>query len=613
MSKGKGTSRLKLLWREARAILAGQTVDLLPSRKGWAGYSRADFKADALASVSVALLALPQGMAFASIAGMDVVQGIACAAVAAVAAGLFCGSRFIALGPTNATAFTVFSFFATYPALGARQAELMPWLAVLLGVIFLSGAFLRVAELVQYISRSVMIGYLSGAALLIIAIQMKDVLGVSLSEPGESAPRTFFSTTSRLVGKWAEVKPASVGLAVGTLLIYVVLGRWRPHWPAFALAMVLATLLAMGLGQFNPAVADLPRLVPYLPSDLHPKLPVPTANLADDLGALFGLALALAFIGSLETSVMVKAMAGRSGEKINLDQDVYGLGMANLASAFVGGLPASGSLTRTALARNAGGKTRLSMLINGLICGALAFVIGPLVGWIPKALLAGLVIAVAWKLFNPRQLRICLRATVSDAITVVATLLATLIVPLYVAIFTGIVVSVMLYLRKAARPELVEYEFNEQGALAETSHRRIPAIAIVHVEGDLFFGAADLFRTQIQRTMLDPMLKVIILRLRNARNLDATSVLALEELMDAVTAEGRHLLISGVTKSVYRVLRNAGTLERLDRRNVFIHSTGNPNVSTRNALQRAQEILGTREAEIQIFVDQNKKRTGGSA
>lgn len=607
------TTRLKLLWREARAFFAGQTVDPLPARKGWSGYGLARLKADGMAGGTVALLALPQGMAFASIAGMNVAQGIACSAVAAIAAGLFCASRFVALGPTNATAFTVFSFFATYPALGARQAELMPWLAVLLGVIFLSGAFLHVADLVQYISRSVMVGYLSGAALLIMATQMKDVLDVSLAAPGELVPRTFFSTLGRLAGKWGEINPASVGVTAGTLLIYAVLSKWRPRWPTFALAMIMATVLTVGLGMFTPVVKELPRLAAYSPADLHPKLPAPTANLLDDLGALFGLAFALAFIASLETSVMVKGMVGRTKEKVNLDQDVYGLGMANLASACVGGLPASASLTRTALARAAGGETRLSLIINGLICGALALAVGPLVGWIPKAVLAGLVIAVAWKLFNPRQIRVCLRATGSDAITVVATLLATLLVPLYVAIFTGIAISVMLYLRKAARPELVEYEFNEEGTLAETSQRRIPAIAIVHVEGDLFFGAADLFRNQIQRTLQDPMLKVIILRLRNARNLDATSVLALEELMDAVKAEGRHLLISGVTKSVYRVLRNAGTLERLDRRNVFIHSPGNPNVSTRNALQRAQEVLGTRQADIQIFVDQNKKRPAGTS
>jgi sulfate permease, SulP family len=158
----------------------------------------------------------------------------------------------------------------------------MPWLAVMLGVIFLIGAFVHVAELVQYISRSVMIGYLSGAALLIMANQMKDVLDVSLVGPGESAPRTFFSTVGRLAENWAEVNPASLGVAVGTLLIYAVLSRWRPRWPNFALAMVMATVLTVGTGLFQPEVAALPRLGAYLPSDLHPKLPVPTANLLDD-------------------------------------------------------------------------------------------------------------------------------------------------------------------------------------------------------------------------------------------------------------------------------------------------------------------------------------------
>lgn len=600
--------KLKVLWRETAEFFAGQEIDPLPVRKGWAGYDRTDFASDAKSGFNVALLALPQGMAFALIAGVSVVHGIACAAVAAVAAALFCNSRHIALGPTNATAFTVFSFFATYPTLGARQAELMPLLALLLGLLFLAGAYLHVAELVQYISRSVMVGYISGAALLIMANQMKDVLGVELAAPGESPPRTFFTTIYRLAERLPDASLASLVLALATIALLVGLEKWKPRWPAFALSLIIATALSALAGRFYPAFAAIAHLDGFLASDLQPRLPDFTPNLLDDLGALFGLAVAIAFIGALETSVMVKGMAGRSGQKVHLDQDMYGVGMANLGSVLVGGMPVSSSLTRSALAFSTGGKSRLGMLVNGLICGGLALVIGPLIGWVPMPVLAGLVVAVAWKLFNVRQIRICLTATRSDAATVIATVGATLLVPLYVAIFTGVAVSVMLYLRKAARPELVEYEFNEAGALAETSRRRIPAISIVHVEGDLFFGAADLFRTQVQRTMQDPMLKVIILRLRNARNLDATSVMALEDLIQSVKEEGRHLIISGVTKNVYRVLRNAGLLDILGRNNLFIHSAGNPNVSTRNALQRAQEILGTREADIQIFVDQNKNR-----
>ena len=182
--------------------------------------------------------------------------------------------------------------------------------------------------------------------------------------------------------------------------------------------------------------------------------------------------------------------------------------------------------------------------------------------------------------------------------------LATLLLPLHTALFLGVAASIALYLRKASRPVLVEYEFNDEGALRERSagtDRQHPRISIVHVEGELFFGAAEVFRTQIQRTARDENLRVIILRLRNARHLDATSVMAIEDLVRFLHTDGRHLLVSGLSKDVYRVLFRSGTVETIGRDNIFMGSTRNPNLSTRNALKRAQQLLGTSEAEIQIL------------
>jgi SulP family sulfate permease len=175
-----------------------------------------------------------------------------------------------------------------------------------------------------------------------------------------------------------------------------------------------------------------------------------------------------------------------------------------------------------------------------------------------------------------------------------------------VAIFLGVATSVVLYLRQAARPMLVEYTFNPEGDLLEkaaSSPRAFPQISIVHVEGELFFGAAELFRTQIQRTVADPNLKVIILRMKNARHLDATSVMALEDLIQFLHAKQRHLIISGAMKGVYRVLKNSQMIEVIGRENVFLGSAQNPNLSTRNALKRAQELLGTKDAEVKIWYD----------
>jgi len=218
---------------------------------------------------------------------------------------------------------------------------------------------------------------------------------------------------------------------------------------------------------------------------------------------------------------------------------------------------------------------------------------------------------------SPHVIRICLRSTRDDAFVLVVTFASALFAPLHTAIFIGVGLSVSLFLRKASRPYLVEYAVNDDGDLRELGEKRKrpnPAISIVHVEGDLFFGASELFRTQIQRTFVDDNLKIIILRLKNARHLDATSVLALEELIRHTRAEGRHIIVSGAPEEVYRVLNLSGVLTYLQEgcdqekgeSNLFLHEASNPNLATRDALKRAQQLLGTEEADIRIFYDPSR-------
>jgi SulP family sulfate permease len=317
---------------------------------------------------------------------------------------------------------------------------------------------------------------------------------------------------------------------------------------------------------------------------------------------------------------MSKSLASRTGDRPDVNQDMFSVGMSNLAAGFLAGMPASGSLTRSALNFESGARTRFASVFCGLLCllGAVLLILFPIVENIPKACLAGLVIAVAASLISPRNIRICLRSTRDDASVLLITFVAALLAPLHVAIFIGVGVSITLFLRKASRPYLVEYEISDEGDLRELGEKRKrpnPAISIVHVEGDLFFGAAELFRTQIQRAVVDENLKVIILRLKNARHLDATSVMALEDLIRFTRKEGRHIIVSGAPIEVYRVLQASGVLETLqegcDRdageSNLFLYKPSNPNISTRDALKRAQQLLGTTKADIKIFYDPNKE------
>jgi SulP family sulfate permease len=415
----------------------------------------------------------------------------------------------------------------------------------------------------------------------------------------------------------------SLSIGASTLGIYYGLSKWKPNWPVFAISLVAASACFGSLIRFHvPPFEGAATFATFGMDDLLPRMPhLIREGVFNDISALLGVALAIAFLASLENTLMAKALASRSGDHADVNQDMFSVGMANLACAFAGGMPASGSLTRSALNFESGARTRFASLFAGVLSLGSAILIAASAGWgvplidfIPKAALAALVIALSFSLFNLRNIRICLRSTTDDAVVLVTTFVATLLAPLHVAIFIGVAVSISLFLRKASRPHLVEYEFSEEGELREMGEKRkrpIPAISIVHVEGDLFFGAAELFRTQIQRTVSDPAIQVIILRLKNARHLDATSVMALEDLIRFMRGKGLHLIVSGASRDVYRVLKQSGVLLTLqagcDRRagesNLFLTNPRNPNLSTRGALKRAQQLLGTDKADIRIFYD----------
>ena len=613
--------------RNIRDFFAKEHVSPAPFAKDLRRYDFTKFRHDAWAAANVTVLAIAQGIAFAAIAGLPVVYGIICTAVAAFVAPLFAGSRHTILGPTNATAAVLFSFFSLHPDLAERATELMPLLVFLVGLIATAGAIFRVADLLQYVSRSVLVGYISGAAVLIVANQMKSLLGVE-AYLSDDKSGTLASLLVGLVRAVPHTSWISLSVGVVTLLIFLAFRRWRPTWPAFGIVLVISSalfgvLIHAKIGPF----AGVKTFATFGMNELMPKIPhLITADFFGDISALISIAFALAFLASLENSLMAKTLASKTGDRTDANQDMLAVGMANFASAAAGGMPASGSLTRSMLNHESGARTRFASMISGLYTMAFAVLIAASVGWgvplidyVPKPALAALVIALSFSLFNLRHIRICLRSTTDDAAVLVITFVATLLAPLHVAIFIGVAISITLFLRKASRPHLVEYDFNEAGELREMGEKRqrpIPAISIVHVEGDLFFGAAELFRTQIQRTVSDPAIHVIILRLKNARHLDATSVMALEDLILFMRGRGLHLIVSGATREVYRVMKKSGILitlqEGCDRRagesNIFLTNPQNPNLSTRAALKRAQQLLGTDKADIRIFYDPNQPK-----
>jgi SulP family sulfate permease len=595
----------------ARWLVSQNQLDFFPLRKHLRGYTGSAFKGDFRAGLNVALLAFPQGMAYAMIAGLPIQYGIYGSAIAAIAATFFAGSRFITLGPTNATSVTLASAFAAMEIMPAEvRAQYMPLLLLLIGLLLIVGAYLKVANLIQYISRTVVVGYITAAALLIIVGQLKNVVGVKFA-PGEEAI-TFFDKLFLTVKHLPECHLESVVLSALTLILYYALSRKLPKLPNVAIVLVVMSGLAVAADVFAVSRGSGLRFQWLSSIDASQwKFTPPSLNF-DTISQVGNMALAIALLCVLEGTSIGKSLAARSGERLDANQEMFSIGMANMTCGFFSGMPASGSLTRSQLSWDSGASTPLASLFNGLIVAGGAFALGPFIRYVPQSVLAVLVITIGLSLINRRAIKLVSRATRGDAIVFFSTLIAGLLVPLDTAIYFGVGLSIILFLRKAASPELVEYGFTDEGQLTELEEqagRRDPEISIIHVEGDLFFGAAEIFRDQMRRVCEDANLKIVIVKMRNARHLDATAVMAIEELLKFMNEHDRHLLFSECKKDVIRVFKNSGLLDELGRgHGVFPDTPHNPTKSTANALRRAMEIMGGQQADIKIYVNPGRKK-----
>lgn len=564
------------------------------------GYRWATFNLDFRAGLNGALLGFPQGMAYAMIANLPVAFGIYGAAVGAIVGASFSGLRFSTFGPTNATAILLLSSYLTIRGQADPIASLSLFL-LMVGSILLIGALTGIGSLIRFVSRTVVTGYITAAALLIILHQIQNVLGFRAPDDG-SAIGLFFSTLQHL----NLTHPPTLVLSILTACTFVILAQKAPMLPTVAVTLAITSLFGF---MMHRAGVPLAFLSTAGVGTWELTLPTVTLNW---IQVLASGAAAMAFLIMVETSSIAKSLASRSGERVNVNQELYALGLANCACAFFGGMPASGSLTRSSLNLNSGAATPVAAIVSGALCGLGILLLGPLISWIPRATLAVSVIMIGLTLINRRNIRVAVGATSSDALVFYITFVSGLFFPLYFAIFLGVATSIILFLRKASSPMLVEYSFKPDGQLFQLEDirdRPSPNISIVHVEGDLFFGASELFQEQIRRVCTDPRLKIVILRLRNAYHLDATSVMELEELIRYLRETDRHLIISGARRDVFKVVKDSGLLEVMGRENFFVTSAQNPNLSTRNALKRAQELLGGEKAEVSIYYDPQQSET----
>lgn len=577
-------------------------------------YSLAGFRGDLISAFSVALMALPQAMAYAILADLPPSAGIWSVVFGIFFTAAFGSSRFLVSGTTNmiaillqsGTSEILYSYYRTIAG-GERDIlalNIMTELVLIVGVFQILAALLRLGRLTQFISRSVVIGYMAGAAIAIIITQLFSFVGIR-DQLGYQPiyQQGWYFVTHLHVLHWA-----TTFLSIGSLALLVILYRLSEKIPAAAIVFVLASSIVALLnlspreakGTFNTLpgekidrvalVQDFGSLLSDFP---HFNPPFFEMRILDKI---IPLAFALTLLSVLEATSIGRSYTKAKEPPYNDNQEIYGLGISNVVSSFFGAMPSSGSFTRSSLNQSTGAKTRFSAIFSSLFVLIFILSFGFLIAKIPIAAISALMVFTAYTMVNFRHLGICLRATRSDAFVVLATFGSTLVFSLDSALYVGVILSIVLYLKKAAVPLLIEYTFTNVGKLRpleEEDERPDPRICIIQAEGELFFGAADPLQTKMRQISEDENLRVVILQLLNTRYLDASVCLALEKICGYLQATNRFLMLTGISPEVWSVLHETGLIQLIGEVNCFAANEQLPSEPTRDAYALAKELIIT--------------------
>lgn len=567
-------------------------------------YDWTKFRADLLAGATLTLVSIPQAIGFSLILNLPPQPVIAAVIIGGFFGALFFSSHHHVFGPTSSISLIVATTVAAHTSAGMERLQLAVYLAVLIGVIQLLAGLLNFGEITKFISRSVVIGYSTGIGVLLIASQLHNLLGYAVG-PAQG----FLTNVGQAISDLATLQFEFWALAIGivTLLVFEGLRRLRPNWPEALIGLALLAIAAKVFTLFHPVapfrmVQDEGALNSVLPAFAGFHLGPRKLHLLPELA---GTAFAISILGMLEATSITKSLAAKSGQKIEPNQELIGMGAANIACGLFGAVPGSSSFARSAVNFQSGAASQLSSMFSSAIVLLVLLFVTPVFNFIPVAALAAHLIRVGVKMINWHQIRVACRSTRSDAIVFVITFASCLLLQLDTAIYVGIGVSLALFLQKTSTPTLAEYTINAEGDLTELSNsaqRVHPQISIIHVEGELYFGAADLFQEQVRSIAENQNIRVFILRMQNARHLDASTVLALENLHEYLRQTGRHLLISGSNRDVTSVLKNSGLLVQIGNENIF-PVTPNPTLATRQALTRAKQLLPDEHPEVRVFYE----------
>lgn len=546
----------------------GWLYNVFPFLVWWPNVNRQTMRLDLMAGLTGAVVVLPQGVAFATIAGMPPEYGLYAGMVPAIVAALWGSSWHLVSGPTTAASVVLYSSLSVYAEPATMDFVVLALtLTFMVGVIQLIMGLARMGALVNFISHSVIVGFTAGAAILIASKQLKNFFGVEMPGGGH-----LNDVLVNFVQQIPNINYYVTSVALVTMLTGIAIKRWFPKFPYMIIAMLIGSLLAYVLNQVVGADVTGIAVVGALPDTLPP-LSSPSFSM-DVIKDLAPVAVAVTLFALTEAVSIGRSIGARSGQRINGNQEFIGQGMSNIAGSFFSGYVATGSFNRSGLNYQSGAKTPLAAVFAGSMLVVIVVLVAPYAAFLPKAAMAGILFLVAWGLIDFKELGHIWHSNRSEISITGVTLFGALFLELEFAIFAGVLLSLMLYLMKVSKPRIVtrtpDPRLEKNAFSSDPDLPQCPQLRFLRIDGSLFFGSANHVQDALAKIEDQfPEQKHLAINAAGINFADIQGGSVLVKEAKRRHARGGNLYLIHVTEGLWNSLEACGCLDEMGARNVF--------------------------------------------
>ncbi|MDD2369698.1 MAG: sulfate permease [Sulfuricurvum sp.] len=532
------------------------------------GYSWADFSADAIAGLAVAIVALPLAMAIAIASNLPPERGLFTAIVAGFLISAHGGSRYQIGGPTAAFIVTVATVAMKHGYEGLVLATIMA------GMILMVMAFVRAGEMIKFIPYPVVIGFTSGIALLIAFSQIRDFFGLSIT----TVPPDFIDKLTVYVAHLHETNFVAVVVALVSIGIILLSKRYFPKIPGPIIVVTLSGLAVWGLNLPVDTIESRFGAIPsMLPTPVWPDITF------DKLRLILPDAITIATLAAIESLLSAVVADGMTGTRHKPNAELLGQGIANIASGIFGGLPATGAIARTATNIKAGARSPVAGMMHAAWLFLFMLLLSPLIVKVPLAALAAILMIVAWNMSEIKHVREIMQAPRSDRIVLFVTFLLTVLVDLNFAIQAGIALASILFIDQMMKSTHIRAVESEEDDPDSIHNKNIPeGVEVYEIDGPLFFGVAEKLVDTLLLFEKPPI--IFILRMRHVPLIDAAGLHALEVLHERLHHNNTRLILSGVNPQVRRFIGTSHIDDKIGQENIVDHID--------KAIKIANDVIG---------------------